>query len=423
MNHLLKAISLSFQNTPIHIRELLSLDESYAKLLILRLKSLPDISDILVLSTCNRTEVYYSAPEHYNSLIIQTIFELKGLNHTTDYTSYFKHIVDPEEAVQHLFFVAMGLESQVVGDIQISNQVKRAYQLSVDLDVAGPFLHRLLHTIFFTNKRVVQETAFRTGAASTAYAAVELLEELTQQIAQPKVLVVGIGEIGADVCRHLASSTIQDLLICNRTEHKAQALAQECGATVIPFEQLWEAVQTADIVISSIALATPFFSKEKLSQLDILSFKYFIDLSVPRSVATHVEEISGVLVYNIDDIQVKVSQALKKRLQAVPQVKAIVQASIAEFSVWAKEMEVSPTIQKLKQALEKIRLEEMNRYAKKLSTAELEKLDKMTKNMMQKIIKLPVLQLKKACKRGEAETLIDVLNNLFNLEKQEKMKR
>merc|ERR1711879_98970 len=131
----------------------------------------------------------------------------------------------------------MGLEAQVIGDMQISNQVKRSYQTAVDMDMAGPFLHRLMHTIFFTNKKVVQETAFRDGAASVSYAAVELIEELTSNTHQPRVLLVGLGEIGEDVAKNLVYLGDAQIKIANRTFSKAQELAAEYNFEAIPFEK------------------------------------------------------------------------------------------------------------------------------------------------------------------------------------------
>jgi glutamyl-tRNA reductase len=179
-----------------------------------------------------------------------------------------------------------------------------------------------------------------------------------------------------------------------------------------------QGLKEADVVISSIARDTPFFTTDMIQRLEVLSYKFFIDLSVPRSVEASVENIPGILVYNIDTIQSKASEALAQRLAAIPQVKAIIAESLLQFNDWTKEMMVSPTIHKLKNALENIRQEEIARYLKKLGPEETKLVDDITRNIMQKIIKLPVLQLKAACKRGEAETLIDVLNDLFNLENQ-----
>ncbi|SHK12616.1 glutamyl-tRNA reductase [Hymenobacter psychrotolerans] len=419
MPHPFKAVSLSFKKAPLEIRELIALDEAACRRFLHTLHHDLGLSDLLVLSTCNRTEVYYSADLDYSSIIIEALGQLKGLPAARSYTNYFDTLTDADAAVHHLFEVAMGLDAQVVGDLQISNQVKQAYQWSADEDAAGPFLHRLLHTVFFTNKRVQQETTFRDGAASTSYAALELVEELTADVANPRVLVVGLGEIGADVCRHFGDSKLfQDVTICNRTRSKAEALAEECGLKVLDFENLVQGLKEADVVVSSIAAATPFFTREMVQHLDVLSYKFFIDLSVPRSIEAEVETVPGVLVYNIDAIQSKASAALERRLAAVPHVRAIIEESIAGLNDWAKEMMVSPTIQRLKNALEHIRQEEMDRFQKKMSPEEARRMDEVTKSLMQKILKQPVLQLKAACKRGEADQLIDVLTDLFDLENQ-----
>lgn len=414
-----KAVSLSYKKAPLDIRELIALDENSCRHFLQTLKDFIQASDILVLSTCNRTEIYYNADIDYSSEIVKLLGITKGIQNIAQYLDYFTILNEHDDAVQHLFEVSMGLESQVVGDMQITNQVKQSYQWAADNETAGPFLHRLMHTIFFTNKRVVQETAFRDGAASTSYAAIELIEELTADVvAEPKILVVGLGEIGADVCRHLKDKGYQHVKITNRTLTKAQHLAEECGMDVLPFEDIVQGLKEADVVISSIARETPFFTKEMIQRLNVLTFKFFIDLSVPRSVEAEVEAIPGVLVYNIDSIQNKASAALQQRINAVPQVKAVINESIEQFNDWSKEMMVSPTINKLKNALETIRQEELARYMKKLDPKEAKLVDNITKSMMQKVIKLPVLQLKAACKRGEAETLIDLLNDLFDLEKQ-----
>jgi glutamyl-tRNA reductase len=410
-----KSISLSHRNAPLAIREQLALNEAEAKSIMLRLKDFFDVSDVLAVSTCNRTEIYYSSASDFNEEIIKMLLIQKGVSDTESFKVFFERFSDGESAVQHLFQVATGLQSQVVGDMQIPNQIKHAYQWSADLNMAGPFLHRLLHTIFFANKRVAQETFFRDGAASISYAAVELLESL---MPNPKVLIVGLGEIGSDVCRNLAQKQGVEVTIVNRSRSKSDGLAAELGFRVADFSDIETEISRADIIVSSISRDEPFFTKEMMVRLRGMSFKYFIDLSVPRSVSPEVEEIPGVMLYSIDSIRSKADAALQRRLEAVPHVREIIEEAVHEFNDWSKEMIVSPTIQKLKGALEQIRKEELTRFTKNLSDSELEKVERITTSMMQKILKLPVLQLKAACKRGEAETLIDVLNDLFNLEKQ-----
>ncbi|MFN3848800.1 MAG: glutamyl-tRNA reductase [Spirosomataceae bacterium] len=411
-----KAITISYKKAPLAIRERIALNEDECKALMLKIKEFFEVSETLILSTCNRTEIYYTSENTLSVELIKLLAAEKALN-SDEILPYFEIIDDQKEAANYLFEVAMGLQSQVVGDLQIPNQVKHAYQWSADMQMAGPFLHRLLHTIFFTNKRVVQETSFRDGAASTSYATVEMMESFLPMLSNPKILVVGLGEIGEDVSRTLADKGYKNITITNRTRSKAEALASELGFEVADFEEVIEKIQTSDIIISSVRMDNPLITKEILQ--NNISVKYLIDLSVPRSIEPNIEEVAGVVLYDLDEIQRRANEALERRMAAVPQVKSIIAEALVEFNNWSQEMIVSPTIQKLKNALEQIRKEEMARYMKSLSEEEAEKMDKITSSMMQKIIKLPVLQLKAACKRGEAETLIDVLNDLFNLEKQE----
>jgi glutamyl-tRNA reductase len=421
MSHPFKAVSLSFKKAPLAIRELLSLDEAACRRFLHTLHHDLGLTDLLVLSTCNRTEVYYAADEDRSREVILALGDLKARADVGQFLPYFDLLTDADAATQHLFEVAMGLDAQVVGDLQISNQVKNAYQWSADADAAGPFLHRLLHTIFFTNKRVQNETSFRDGAASVSYAALELVEELTTDVAQPRVLVVGLGEIGSDVLRHLADhrKDYSEIVLCNRTRSRAEQLAEECGGLrVVDFENLVPALKEADVIISSINRPEPFFTRELVQNLDVLSFKFFIDLSVPRSIAADVEQVPGVLVYNIDTIQSKASAALELRLAAVPQVRAIVAESLAGLQEWSKEMLVSPIIQKMKASLEQIRLEELDRFQKKATPAESKLLDEATRSLMQKVLKQHVLHLKTACKRDDADALVELLGEIFDLEKQ-----
>ena len=412
-----RAISLSYKKASLNVREQISLDEQEAGNLLRQLKDVLDLSEALVLSTCNRTEIYYTATESLSFELIKLLSIQKNLASPLEIASSFQVYDTSPEAMEHLFRVSIGLESQVVGDLQIINQVKRAYQLTADLELAGPYLHRLMHTIFFTNKRVVQETAFRDGAASVSYATVEMIEEVCKDFIIPNILVVGLGEIGSDVVKNLHQAGIENITIANRTHSKSLELAASCGYSAIKLDDVWEFAQSADVIICSVGTSTPFFSLNKVKSLGIKSHKYFFDLAVPRSVEQGVDKLSNVLVYNVDDINNRASETIDKRKAAIPQVESIILEAIQEFSDWSQSMLFSPTINKIKQGLEQIRQEEMGKHLKKLSEAEMKTLDKITKGMMQKILTSHVLQFKAACKRGEAETLVGVINELFNLEK------
>jgi glutamyl-tRNA reductase len=393
------------------------LDEAAIQRLLLKLKEFFSVSDALILSTCNRTEVYYSHELDLSVELVKLIGMERGLADAISYLDYFEVLNEEKETLSHLFRVSMGLEAQVVGDIQISNQVKRAYQAAADLELAGPFLHRLMHTIFFTNKRVVQETAFRDGAASLSYATIELIESLTQNIFQPRILVIGLGEIGEDVAKNMVHLPTAQIKITNRTQSKAEQIGIPLGFEVIPFEACQGAMEEADVVVCSVRMQEPFITKSLVESFTIPSFKVFIDLSVPRSIETSLEELPGVVLYNVDNIRSKATAALQNRLNAVPSVEVILQESIEEFGNWQKEMVVSPTIQKLKQSLEQIRKEELSRYLKNVDEKEFVLIDKITKSMMQKVLKVPVVQLRAACQRDEAAEMIELITDLFDLEK------
>lgn len=409
-----KSLALSYKTAPLSIREQVSLNEGGAKQLLHFLRDYTAASDVLVVSTCNRTEIYYVSEKDLSEDIFKGLALIKKPE--KDFEQHFAKY-EGTACIRHLFEVAIGLDAQVIGDLQISGQVKNAYQWSADENMAGPFLHRLMHTIFFTNKRVVQETAFRDGAASISYAAKELAEDLSIGIREPKVLVVGVGEIGQDFCLNLIESRLRNVTILNRTSEKAEVLAAKCGFKFNSINHLKNEITAADIIVSSVSGNDPLITRALIDDIKIFSHKYFIDLSIPRSIESSIEEIHGAIIYNLDDIQEKTTEAVEKRKASVPQVQNIIGEAMVEFEDWSKEMVVSPTIQKLKNALEQIRKEELTRFLKNAKPGEAQKLEEMSRSLMQKILKYPVLHLKAACKRGEAESVSELLQDLFNLEK------
>lgn len=415
MSRNFKAVGISYKTAPLEIREVVAFDEVSTKKFSVKLKEVLGLDEVLILSTCNRTEIYYFSEEDLKDQIssMVDVFHNTGNLSSAEYFVSYGH----EEAINHLFEVSLGLDSLVLGDIQITNQVKKAYQWSADESMAGPFLHRLLHTIFYTNKRVVQETPFRDGTASLASAAIEIAAQFNLNYNHPKITIIGLGNIGANVAENL-KDTDADICLINRTKAKAEQLAAQFGFRSSAIEDIKDAVRESHVVISAVQVHEPIITAEMFKK-DEAHPKLLIDLSVPRSIEDEAGEVPGILLYNVDQLQEKTSQALERRRAAIPKVKAIISESISEFSDWSQEMEVSPAIKRFKEALEEIRKQEIARYLDKLDPKEAKILDKATKNMIQKVIKLPVLQLKAACRRGEADSLIGGLNDLFNLEKEE----
>jgi glutamyl-tRNA reductase len=405
-------VGISHLNTPIFLREKLAFQEATTKDFYKKLKEVLGVNEALLISTCNRTEVYYSSEKNLDTDVIKLLCVQKGIDSAE--VLPFVRSIGEQKTVEYLFRVSLGLESKVLGDIQIINQVKRAYQWSSDEGMAGPFLHRLLHTIFFANKRVVQETSFRDGTGSVASVAVSLIETVANMVKDPKILLIGTGEIGQNVLENLEGA-YSDITLINRNKERAQALAEANGYRLSDYELLIEEVNAADVVISAVASEHPIIDKEHLSPS--LTQKLFIDLSVPRSISERVELVPGVMLYNIDQIEEQTSAVLKVREEAIANVEQIVSETLSDFLNWSQEMMVSPTIKLLKEKLEQIRQEELARYVNKIPQHEYDQMEMVTKNMLQKVIKLPILELKAACKRGDVDNLVDALHDIFNLER------
>ena len=410
----LKVVGLSHDSSPIAIRESVAFSENESRNFLDRMREILGVEEALILSTCNRTEIYYTSDLDLSNAILNLLKIEKGIDHGID--SYFWN-KENLPALRHLFRVALGLEAKVLGDIQISNQVKKAYQCSADQHLSGPFFHRLMHTIFYANKRVVQETVFRDGAASVSYACVGLVQQFIQNFSDPKILVLGLGEIGRDVADNMEEMNAS-ITLSNRNALTTQTLAKRYGYEVLPFEELLKNIAKFDVIISSVQVPKPIIMKDHIPE-QLLSQKLFVDLAVPRSMDSELDTIDGIILYNVDQIEEQTSGIIERRRAAITEVELILDETIEELKNWSLEMEVSPTIKKLKKALEEIRKEEIARYVGKVTEVEQDLIDKVTKSIVQKVIKLPVLQLKAACKRGEAETLVEVLNDLFNLEKDE----
>ena len=412
--HPFRALSLAARHAPLAVREPLALDEPACCRLLHTLRHELGLRDVLVLSTCQRTEVYYAATHDQSVEIMQALAELTGCPAGPGWPAYFEVLNEAEAAARHLFGVALGLEARVVGDWQVLGQVKQAYQWAVAAGTAGPFLHRLVQAVFATHKRVQAETSFRDGTVSASAAALELVRELTRHLARPRVLVVGVGSIGADVCRHLAAGKrFADVALCNRTRPKAAALAAQSGLHLVDFADLPAALREADVVISAIRCSRTFFTRSLVAEISSLRDKLFVDLSMPRSVAPDVGRLPGVQLYNLDAIQDKTSAAQQRRLAAVPQVRALVAESLAGLRAWSQARQALPVISHLKDSLENLRQRELRRHGQHLGPTEAARLEATTRSLMRQVLRQQVLHLKSACQCPDAGPLVAQLSILF----------
>lgn len=407
-----KVLSFSYRKIPVELREVLSLTESQTRMLLEQIKDTTDLEDVLILSTCNRTEVYYSSPVNRKVEILKLLCWLKP-QHKSKLNRLANYAEEIENPTRHLYEVAIGLDSQILGDFQIINQVKKAYQISVEINSAGPFLHRLLHSIFYTNKRITQETIFKDGAVSIAYAAVEQIRRMPGlKTKNPRIISIGLGQLGKDVCKNL-KKWFDDITIINRTDKSAFEFAKENGFKTGKFKFVKESILNADIVISSVYTDDFIIDKDSINPGQNLCI---IDLSVPRSVNQNIKDIQGITLINIDQIEDQVSHTFYKRKSVIQEVKAIIKDSMKELLTWTMNAKYFPVISKIKKVLDDIRREEIAREIKNMDQKQLESVNEITKGLVQKILKYPVLQLKEACKRNEAESISQILIDMFDLE-------
>lgn len=405
------AITLSYKRCPLKFREVFSFNDEQVKSLLNAITEMTEVNDLLIISTCNRTEIYYTAAEEKSSTILKIIGLKVGL--LSMKFSYYFNLLDGKAAVFHLYKVALGLDSMILGDMQIINQIKRAYQLAADKNTMGPFGHRLLHSIFQTNKRVNLETTFREGNTSLASAAVGRAKAFAQQFKQPKIIILGLGEIGTTIAENLKKFH-GDVVVINRTSSKATSIAERYGYIAAPISELNRELAHAHVIISAARCEKPLINTESLIA-KTNRHQLYIDLSVPRSIDQSVARVTGVHLINVDKLAKQTESTLRKRESKLAEVSAIIEESMLALSEWSENYQFSPVIKQLKAALESIRKEEISRYLNEVDTDSAEIIDIATKNIIQKIIKLPVLQLKNGCKRDEAKNLTQSLIDLFDL--------
>ena len=405
-------LSISHFHASFEERSLISIQEHEINEFLLQAKALVGLEELLVASTCNRMELYFSTSKLTDvEKIKQVLGSFKGVL-SQQFGGLFKHY-QGADAVQHLFSVSLGLASRVLGDAQIINQIKRSYKISHELELAGPFLHRLMHTIFYANKRAVQETPIRDGQASLASAATAIANKFSENFTTARLLVVGLGEIGRDVIKNLADANM-DITIMNRTKTKAMEAASQFGFRVADIADLENEINEADIVISAVGAPSPIIKANMLKGTPYQ--KLFIDLSVPGSIEKEVQQKPCTEVYNVDQLANQLDDTLQKRESAIPLVKAIISESIEEFSSWSVAQTYTNSLSHFKEKLNEIRQKELKRIGKHMNATEIEHFNSLTDGMINQIVKLPALQLRSACERGNAENLSGVLKELFDLE-------
>jgi len=412
-------IGVNHNSAPIEVRERLAIPESRLPDAMRRLAEHPGVDEGLILCTCNRVEVLAQTKNGAADLrrFLREYFQL-------DPAQYEPHLYEyrESEAIRHLFRVAASLDSMVVGEPQILGQVKEAYATARAVGAVHSQLDLLLTRAFAVAKRVRTETAVGSSAVSVASVAVELAKKIFGSLQGRHVYLVGAGKMSELAARHLMAHGAASIFVANRTHERAAQLAGKFNGQVILFEQLYETCDRADIVITSTGAPHAIFRREH-GELFLSRRKnrpmFFIDIAVPRDVAPEMNDLDGIFVYDIDDLQQAVSTHVADRRREAERAEAIVQSEVERFQARVQTLDVVPTIVSLHDHLETIRQAEIDRVRARLGPLSPEQemaVETLTRGIVNKIMHTPISTLKTAAREPEATTVIDVVRRLFNLE-------
>ncbi len=408
----LKTVRITHQRAPVAIRGRYALSEEERATFYLQLRDVLGIQEALLISTCNRLEVYY-VHDHDQDLaprIVHLLSAFKGVD-CRQHERYFEIANDHSYTVELLYRVSIGLDSQVLGDQQIYGQVKQAYQESVNLGFADTYLHRIMHSIFSTHKQVCQETEFKKGAASVAYNALKPLANLSKEV---PILVVGAGKMGSAVCRNLVKKGYTHVTITNRSTEHALQVSRELELDWLPYSNLFERLSGFNVLIAAVSSPRTIFN-QRFNPL--ISHKFYtIDLCSPEVFSMPFLNGHSKKHFNIDSINTFSSQTLDRRSQQVAAVEAIIRHSIDELNSWTETYQHTHHLKRFRETLDKLRKEAMAGYLKKADPDQHEVMEDLSKAIIDKIVKLPAIQLKQSCQREHSELLGTSLNALFNID-------
>ena len=421
MNLLL--VGISHRTAPIEVRERVDFQtRTVAAEALAALAARGSAREAVIVSTCNRAELYVACDEAATTRadLVRFLADFNGVA-PADLTPHLYDVTDLDMA-RHLFRVAAGLDSLVVGEPQILGQVKDAHTVATDAQTSGPVLNRLFHASFAVGKRVRTETGLGSGAVSVSFAAVSLARKIFGDITGRSVAVIGAGEMGKLTAMHLKSQGVQHVTILSRTmAHAARTAEAIGGASAAPWDEMDSVLAASDIVVTATGAASPILTKARIEQVMRPRRNrplFVIDIAMPRDVEPAAGEIEQVFLYNIDDLQATVRENLARRSSEVARAEAIVAEEVEKFGAWFRSRGAIPTVVALRQKFEAIRRAELDRLDFKLSALPPEaraRVDEITHLMVEKLLLMPTEQLKAL---GDAETVgaySEALTRLFGL--------
>jgi len=410
---------MSHHSAPIEIRERVAFAPCAARSFLRRLKEEGEVSEAVLLSTCNRTELYVVVEdEGAKERLFDSMAAEKGLGR--DLLERHSYWFADDEAVRHLYRVASSLDSMVVGEAQILGQVREAYRMATEELCAGPVLNRLFHTSLRVGKKVRSETGIGDSSLSVPHVAVKLAEEVFGTLAGRKALVLGAGEMSELAIKHLKNRGIAQVKIANRTAERAHLLAERVGGVYVGFEALAEELPDVEVVVSSTGAGEWVVGCEVVAAALEKREEplFFIDIAVPRDVDPVVQNLNRAYVYDVDDLQAVVDRNSGDRIVAAAEGEAMVGPAVFEFMGWLSTLHVVPLIRELRDRAERIRRHELARTLKglELSPEEAEAVERMSRALVNKLLHGPIQELKALAESGSPLGAAEVRRRLLALE-------
>ncbi|HEX9739176.1 MAG TPA: glutamyl-tRNA reductase [Ignavibacteriaceae bacterium] len=418
----LLAICINHHTAPVDVRESVFLKDDETRKFINDIKG-KILKEGLVISTCNRTEVYgLPSDTGITSQDIQN-FLLEYKSKKVLSGEFFQHFVS-SAAIEHLFSVTAGIDSMLIGDNQIFKQVKESFEIADEMHFTGFLMKRVFDAAIRVGKRAITETEISEGAVTVSYAAVQLIEKIFSTLNKKSALIIGTGETGEIAAKHLRDRGIGRLALTNRTFEKAERLAKELNTAVFPFDSFKEHLHKFDIIVSATSSEGLIISKadvENAMKKRNYASMVIMDIAVPRDIDPSSADIDYVFYHDIDSLNIIVEQNLEKRKTEIPKVKAIIDEEVNGFFNWYNSLEATPTIKTLRDHFEMVRSEEVEKNINKFSEEDREKLDIITKRIINKLLHHPTVELKKNNETNidESAMKISIIRELFGIDKKE----
>lgn len=412
-------IGLNHHQAPLALLERVAIAPDDVAKAVVGLAGRPSIREALVLSTCNRTEVYAVAERFHGAYgdIRDFLCELGDLD-VAELSPYLYSQHD-EGAVTHLFEVAAGLDSAVIGETEILGQLRNAWQVAQREQGARSTLNLLMRHALETGKRARSETAISRGTASVSHAAVEMVHDRLGSIDGRRVLVVGAGEMGEGIAKALARSGASELTVTSRTMGRAAALADRVGGRAVPYHQLAESLATADVLLTCTGATEPLIDAALLRAARPARERLLVvDISVPRDVAEDVAELPGVTLLNLDDLREWASSAIQMRVAVAAEVREIVAEEVERFEFESTARQAAPLVAQLHDSADRVRRSELERFAGRLrglDEQERAHVEALTKAIVSKLLHQASVRLKHDAGTPQGERNAAAVRDLFDL--------